>query len=119
MYVVHAHHLLPASRLDEGPGIADGPRQEKNRVDGEDGALLAVEVPGEGTFGDIFMQAQFPLHSGRILGLPGRVLISVLGLVVAMLAVTGIVIWAKKRHARMSRRVKQRRRARTEEALTG
>jgi uncharacterized iron-regulated membrane protein len=88
-------------------------------LDGEDGALLAVEVPGEGTFGDIFMQAQFPLHSGRILGLPGRVLISVLGLVVAMLAVTGIVIWAKKRHARMSRRVKQRRRARTEEALTG
>jgi uncharacterized iron-regulated membrane protein len=88
-------------------------------LDGEDGALLAVEVPGEGTLGDIFMQAQFPLPSGRILGLPGRALISVLGLVVAMLAVTGIVIWAKKRRARMSRRVKQRRRARTEEALTG
>jgi uncharacterized iron-regulated membrane protein len=47
------------------------------------------------------MQAQFPLHSGRILGLPGRILISIMGLVVAMLSVTGIVIWARKRRTRL------------------
>lgn len=28
---------------------------------------------------DIFVQARFPVHSGRILGLPGRILVSVMG----------------------------------------
>ncbi|HEY9571669.1 MAG TPA: PepSY domain-containing protein, partial [Pusillimonas sp.] len=49
---------------------------------------------------DIFVQLQFPLPSGRILGFPGRVMMSLMGLVVAMLSVTGIVIWARKRRAR-------------------
>ena len=47
------------------------------------------------------MWLQFPLHSGRILGLPRRILISLMGLVVAMLSVTGVVIWWKKRAARV------------------
>lgn len=46
------------------------------------------------------MQAQFPLHSGRILGLPGRIFISVMGLLVATLSVTGVIIWQKKRWVR-------------------
>jgi uncharacterized iron-regulated membrane protein len=46
------------------------------------------------------MQSQFPLHSGRILGLPGRILISAMGIVVAMLSLTGIVIWLRKRRYR-------------------
>ncbi|MCK1316969.1 PepSY domain-containing protein, partial [Bradyrhizobium sp. 23] len=41
------------------------------------------------------------LHSGRIVGLFGRILISVMGLVVAALSVTGIVIWWRKRRARV------------------
>lgn len=68
--------------------------------DGPDGKFLGAEIPGTGTAGDIFMQAQFPLHSGRILGLPGRILISLMGLVVAMLSVTGLYIWWKKSRAR-------------------
>ncbi|MNO08416.1 hypothetical protein D3C81_2310440 [compost metagenome] len=47
------------------------------------------------------MQAQLPLHSGRILGLPGRILISAMGLVIAMLSVTGVIIWWRKRAARV------------------
>jgi uncharacterized iron-regulated membrane protein len=70
--------------------------------DAQTGAPAGAEIPGEGTAGDIFMQAQFPLHSGRILGIPGRVLISAMGLIVAMLSVTGVVIWARKRKARES-----------------
>jgi uncharacterized iron-regulated membrane protein len=38
---------------------------------------------------------------GRILGLPGRILISAMGLVVAMLSGTVVVIWWKKRAARI------------------
>ena len=35
-----------------------------------------------------------------ISGLPGRILISAMGLVVAMLSATGLVIWLRKRRAR-------------------
>ncbi|WP_328589862.1 PepSY-associated TM helix domain-containing protein [Derxia lacustris] len=69
-------------------------------LDANSGAVLAVERPGFGTAGDVFMQAQFPLHSGRILGLPGRVLVSFMGVAVATLSVTGVVIWLRKRRAR-------------------
>lgn len=69
--------------------------------DGQDGSLLGESLPWKGTAGDIFVQAQLPLHSGRILGLPGRILISAMGLVIAMLSVTGVVIWWRKRAARV------------------
>jgi uncharacterized iron-regulated membrane protein len=72
--------------------------------DGVDGRLLGDRQPWKGTAADIFVQAQFPLHSGRILGVPGRVLISFTGIVVATLSVTGVVIWLKKRRARVHRR---------------
>lgn len=71
--------------------------------DGRDGRLLGDRQPWKGTAADIFVQAQFPLHSGRILGLPGRILVSVMGLVVAALSVTGLVIWWRKRAARVMR----------------
>lgn len=88
-------------------------------VDGVDGSLAGAQVPGTGSLGDIFMQAQFPLHSGRILGLPGRILICVMGLVVAMLSVTGIVIWARKRRARLAHSVRKRNTLAANEAFTG
>lgn len=68
--------------------------------DSGDGRVLGARQPWRGTTADIFVQAQFPLHSGRILGIPGRILISAMGLVVAMLSVTGVYIWWKKRTAR-------------------
>jgi uncharacterized iron-regulated membrane protein len=68
--------------------------------DGTDGRLLGQRQPWKGTAADIFVQAQFPLHSGRILGLPGRILISLMGVVVAMLSVTGVIIWWRKRASR-------------------
>lgn len=69
--------------------------------DGKDGRYVGDRRPWVGTAADIFVQAQFPVHSGRILGLPGRILISLMGLVVAMLSVTGVVIWWRKRAARV------------------
>jgi uncharacterized iron-regulated membrane protein len=69
--------------------------------DGKDGKPAGVELPGTGSAGDLFLQAQFPLHSGRILGVYGRALVSFLGLVVAMLSVTGVIIWAQKRRSRV------------------
>ncbi|QSQ19458.1 PepSY domain-containing protein [Pyxidicoccus parkwayensis] len=70
-------------------------------LDTQDASLLGDRQPWKGTAADVFVQAQFPLHSGRILGLPGRILISLMGLVVAMLSVTGVIIWWKKRTGRV------------------
>jgi uncharacterized iron-regulated membrane protein len=68
--------------------------------DSTTGKLASVSVPGAGSAGDLFMDLQFPLHSGRIIGIPGRIFVSILGLVVSMVCVTGVVIWARKRKAR-------------------
>ncbi len=69
--------------------------------DGRDGSPAGGVIPGTGSAGDIFLQSQFPLHSGRIIGLPGRILISAMGLMVAMLSATGLIIWLRKRRARL------------------
>ncbi|ACK52223.1 PepSY-associated TM helix domain protein [Methylocella silvestris BL2] len=69
-------------------------------LDHEEGRVLGDRLPWRGTAGDLFLQVQFPLHSGRIAGFFGRVLISAMGLAVAALAVTGVVIWLQKRNAR-------------------
>lgn len=69
-------------------------------VDVRSGALAGADVPGTGSAGDLFMQSMFPLHSGRLLGTPGRVLISLMGVAVAVLSVTGVLVWARKRRAR-------------------
>ena len=71
-------------------------------VDDHDGSLISVAEPGRGSAADIFLQIQFPLHSGRIIGLPGRILVSLLGLCVAVVSVTGVLIWARKRRARLA-----------------
>lgn len=69
-------------------------------IDGMDGKVIGQHRPWEGTAADVFVQLQFPLHSGRILGLPGRILMSLMGVMVAMLSVTGMIIWERKRRAR-------------------
>ena len=74
--------------------------------DAATGAPAGTRIPGTGSAGDLFIQAQFPLHSGRILGLPGRIFISFMGALVAMLSVTGVVIWMRKRKARVAQKRK-------------
>ena len=77
-------------------------------LDGRDGRVITSNRPWHGTAADVFAQLQLPLHGGRILGLPGRILMSLMGLVVAGLSVTGIVIWWRKRRARLLQTRRQR-----------
>jgi uncharacterized iron-regulated membrane protein len=67
------------------------------------GQTAGSRIPWKGTTADVFQQLQFPLHSGRILGQPGRILISLMGLISAALSVTGVVIWYRKRRARAAK----------------
>ncbi len=66
-------------------------------VDAMNGSLQGGRVPGRAPPPTSSCSLQFPLHSGRIAGIPGRVFLSFMGLVVALLSITGIVIWFKKR----------------------
>lgn len=86
-----------AAGKDHGDGGLGNPWTYWNGVTG---AAAGKQIPGRGSAGDIFMQAQFPLHSGRIVGLPGRILMSAMGLIVAILSATGLLIWLKKSSAR-------------------
>jgi uncharacterized iron-regulated membrane protein len=79
---------------DHGSGGAGHPTLF---FDGGDGRYLGDRQPWTGTASDIFVQAQFPLHSGRILGLPGRILVSIMGVGTAVLSITGVIIWWRKR----------------------
>lgn len=84
----------------------DGMGNEVLYLDGDTGAIVGEKVPGQGTWGDVFMQAQLPLHSGRLLGTPGRVLMSLMGISVAALSLTGLAIWIRKRLARTAQKLR-------------
>lgn len=101
MFYAARYGLYGISFFEHGQDHADqGLGNPQLYFNAQTGAFAGEQQPGKGSFGDIFLQAQFPLHSGRILGLPGRILVSTLGLVVALLSATGILIWARKRRAR-------------------
>ncbi len=100
IYGVHFFH----PEQDHGVGGVGHPALY---LDALDGRLLGDRIPWQGTAADIFVQAQFPLHSGRILGVPGRILISLMGVVVAGLSVTGVVIWLKKRKSKSAQSERQ------------
>lgn len=72
-------------------------------VSGDEGKAVHVRPANGSTLGDVVHDWQFPLHSGKAFGLGGRIFISAMGLIVAMLSVTGVVIWWKKRRARAAR----------------
>jgi uncharacterized iron-regulated membrane protein len=67
------------------------------------GTLVQTETPDSATPADRALAAMFPLHTGNAFGLPGRVLIAVTGVAVAVLSVTGVLIWARRYRSRAAR----------------
>jgi uncharacterized iron-regulated membrane protein len=82
-----------------GRGEAFRLRFEQVYLDAASGELKARRGYDSGTRADAFLAWQFPLHSGRMFGLPGRLLVCLAGVATAMLALTGLIIWWKKRAA--------------------
>ncbi|MFA5984062.1 MAG: PepSY-associated TM helix domain-containing protein [Methylococcaceae bacterium] len=83
------------------PGEANqrAPRS-KVWLDQYSGQILAVQDPNQFTAGETFFNVLFPLHTGEALGPVGRMLWCVLGLVPAVLFITGILRWLQKRKAK-------------------
>ena len=69
--------------------------------DGNTGAFASLDLPGLERTGDLADAWLFALHRADVLGTPYRVLVFAIGLFVAMLSITGVYIWWKKRRARM------------------
>lgn len=58
----------------------------------------------DGGWGNVFTAWQYPLHSGKAFGWPGRLIVFAGGLLVAWLCVSGYRIWWRKRRARLAHR---------------
>lgn len=70
-------------------------------MDGVTGAVLGHGWPLTGTAADVIIDLPRPLHGGKLGGLPGRILVASAGLATAVLSVTGVVIFLRKRRARL------------------
>lgn len=67
-----------------------------------DGRVLADRHAADGSVGDTVLAWQFPLHSGKAFGWPGRIAIFLAGWMVAGLVATGYVLCFKKWRGRRS-----------------
>lgn len=66
-------------------------------IDQYSGAVLDVLDSRDLPAGSTFLQWMFPLHNGDALGLLGRLLVFIAGLLPAVLFGTGVYMWLKKR----------------------
>ena len=72
-------------------------------IDQYDGEVLEVWDARDLPAGSTLLTWMFPLHNGDALGLPGRILVFLSGLLMTGLFVTGIYMWLKKRQPRAGR----------------
>ncbi len=73
-------------------------------IDQYSGEILKVYDRGTGSIGDVFLDWQWPLHSGHAFGWSGRVLVFLSGLACPVLYVTGVIRWLQKRRATRTKR---------------
>jgi uncharacterized iron-regulated membrane protein len=83
-------------------------RHERVYLDGATGIVVGRAGTESGGGGDRFNAVLFPLHSGQLLALPGRILVCVIGILICVISVTGVLIWARKRKAAKMQRSRMR-----------
>lgn len=72
-------------------------------IDARDGRLLAVQIPTGQRAGNTFTSWIIALHVTSVFGRPWQIAVSVLGMVVVTVTVTGVLIWWRKRRPRGAR----------------
>lgn len=87
--------------------------------DGDSGELRKLLLPQGANGANTFTEWMIALHMGRVWGLPYRVAVTAIGLIVTLLSVTGVLIWMRKRQARSfaAEKVNRRRLADSQPAL--
>jgi uncharacterized iron-regulated membrane protein len=103
--------VVDASRYGAGVSVT---------FDGDTGALVLLTLPRGERLGNTIESWLYALHMGYVFGMPYRILVCALGFIIAMLSITGVYIWWKKRRARetVARAVLQRQLARVETSLS-
>jgi len=66
-------------------------------IDGVTGAVLDAQATGEGSAQAVFAQLQLLLSSAHVAGLAGRIVVSIGDGVVAVLSISVLWIWSRKR----------------------
>lgn len=65
-------------------------------VDGRDGRVLWQRDPRRALPGDVALDALFALHNGEWLGIPGRMLVAVAGLLLLLSVGFGFALWLRR-----------------------
>ncbi len=102
--------------------LADGGRRTETdspataatiMIDARDGRFLGIQIPTGQNAGNTFTSWILALHIASVFGLPWKVAVSLIGLVVVLITVTGVLIWWRKRKSRRGarRRVRHGQRA--------
>jgi uncharacterized iron-regulated membrane protein len=83
--------------------------------DSDNGEMRKLLLPQGANGANTFTEWLIALHMGRVWGLPYRIAVSAIGLIVTLLCVTGVLIWMRKRQARGFATAKLKRRRAVDE----
>lgn len=70
-------------------------------IDAYSGAILGMNIPTGETSGDTVSTWIKTLHMAGVWGLPYKILLSITGGMVALLSITGVIMWWRKRSRRV------------------
>lgn len=90
-------------QIESDREVNDRPRRYTTQVwfDADTGALKLALLPSGQYVGNTISNWLYALHMANVFGLPYRLFVCLVGLVVVLLSVTGIYLWLKKRRSRM------------------
>jgi len=77
-------------------------------IDARDGRFLGIQVPTGQRAGNTFSSWIVALHIASVFGLPWKIAVSLIGIVLVVITVTGVLIWWRKRQSRRGSRVRGR-----------
>ena len=101
---IEGAQILPDKGLyrvySKDPRDLDGFGGQATYVDAASGEVVARRHARGATVGDEILAWMYPLHSGKVLDWPGRILICLTGIAVVTFAVTRVMIWLRKRDAK-------------------
>ncbi len=73
-------------------------KQSSFSFDQYSGKLLKTELYQEKSFGQRFFGSNYEIHTGRIFGVPGKIIMFLASLIALSLPITGFLIWKGKRN---------------------
>jgi len=77
-------------------------------TDAHTGEIKGKWLPTRGEAGNTFSNWLGALHMGQVFGLPYRIFVSFTGIVLAVISITGVLIWSKKQRTKSTHKTASR-----------